>query len=276
MRFEAVLCLSAMIGCSLMLMKNLRKGSRFSHATVTWHEFKFLCLEAREQYSTLCWLGRLQNYFREVFETCNALFRSYEDRLSSNEWQAAMRLRKHKDCWTMQVCFGFTGEENGHLPSIPHNLSGKSLLRAVLGHANWKEPFVLNEWVMILWPHWTKLSSNFGVTLVVSSKEKLVIAREVLAAGPQPQPTLVTVILTLMHMAICSEEVDLEAVFMIYAFIAIDPYQRELVNAVLHNLSRQLIFGQTKGINSLLRGCLWCKLSCTCGGVGTYIQSLIS
>ena len=45
---------------------------------------------------------------------------------------------------------------------------------------------------------------------MVSSKEKLVTAREVLAAGPQPQPTLVTVILTLMHMAIYSEEVDLE------------------------------------------------------------------
>ena len=42
---------------------------------------------------------------------------------------------------------------------------------------------------------------NFGVTLVVSSKEKLVIARDVLAAGPQPQPTLVTVIITLMHIA---------------------------------------------------------------------------
>lgn len=25
-----------------------------------------------------------------------ALFRSYEERLNSNEWQAAMRLRKHK------------------------------------------------------------------------------------------------------------------------------------------------------------------------------------
>nr|POE80200.1 serine/threonine-protein kinase atm [Quercus suber] len=89
---------------------------------------------------------------------------------------------------------------------------GKSLLRAILGHANWKEPSILNEWGMIPWLHWTRLSSNFGVTLVVSSKEKLVTAREVLAAGPQPQPTLVTVILTLMHMAIYSEELDLEGI----------------------------------------------------------------
>ncbi|XP_065627290.1 uncharacterized protein LOC111989619 isoform X2 [Quercus suber] len=73
-----------------------------------------------------------------------------------------------------------------------------------------QEPSILNEWGMIPWLHWTRLSSNFGVTLVVSSKEKLVTAREVLAAGPQPQPTLVTVILTLMHMAIYSEELDLE------------------------------------------------------------------
>lgn len=28
----------------------------------------------------------------------DALFRSYEDRLNSSEWQAAMRLRKHKVC----------------------------------------------------------------------------------------------------------------------------------------------------------------------------------
>ena len=45
---------------------------------------------------------------------------------------------------------------------------------------------------------------------MVSSKEKLGTAREVLGAGPQPQPTLVTVFITLMHVAIYSEEVELE------------------------------------------------------------------
>ena len=45
---------------------------------------------------------------------------------------------------------------------------------------------------------------------MVSSKEKLVIARDVLAAGPQPQPTLETVIITLMHIAFYSEKVELE------------------------------------------------------------------
>lgn len=42
------------------------------------------------------------------------------------------------------------------------------------------------------------------------SKEKLVTAREVLAAGPQPRPTMETVIITLMHLALYSEKVELE------------------------------------------------------------------
>lgn len=31
----------------------------------------------------------------------DALFRNYEERLTSNEWQAAMRLRKHKVVYTL-------------------------------------------------------------------------------------------------------------------------------------------------------------------------------
>nr|XP_023907629.1 serine/threonine-protein kinase ATM-like [Quercus suber] len=160
----------------LQSASTLRKGSRFSQAAAALHEFKFLCLEATEQYSTLYWLGRLeeakllraqgqdeiaislakyiiQNYelneeasdvyrlvgkwlaetrasnSRTILEKylkpavslaadqnttnkksierqsqthfhlahyADALFRSYEERLTSNEWQAAMRLRKHK------------------------------------------------------------------------------------------------------------------------------------------------------------------------------------
>ncbi|KAE8124229.1 hypothetical protein FH972_019134 [Carpinus fangiana] len=84
------------------------------------------------------------------------------------------------------------------------------------------------------------ICSNVGVALVFKSKEKLVTAREVLDAGPQPRPTMETVIITLMHLALNSEKVELEAVFMICVVAAIDPCQRELVYAVLHNLSRQL------------------------------------
>ncbi|KAF3511456.1 hypothetical protein F2Q69_00005633 [Brassica cretica] len=43
--------------------------------------------------------------------------------------------------------------------------------------------------------------SSFGIILVTSSKENLVTARDVLAAGPQPRPKMETVIITLMHLA---------------------------------------------------------------------------
>lgn len=52
------------------------------------------------------------------------------------------------------------------------------------------------------------VSSNFGVTLVVSSKGKIVTASEVLASGPQPCPTMETIIVTLMHLALYSEKIE--------------------------------------------------------------------
>jgi ataxia telangiectasia mutated family protein len=107
------------------------------------------------------------------------------------------------------------------------------------------------------------ICSNFGVTLVVSSVEKLVSAREVLAAGPQPQPTMETVIITLMHIAFYSEKVELEAVFMMCAVAAIDPCQRELVYAVLHNLSRQLKYtSMLKYLEELMGSILFCWVAC--------------
>ena len=48
-------------------------------------------------------------------------------------------------------------------------------------------------------------------------------AREVLAAGPRPQPMLETVIITLMHISIYSEEVELEVyVLPFHLFIYLD------------------------------------------------------
>lgn len=59
-------------------------------------------------------------------------------------------------------------------------------------------------------------SSNFGVVLVVCSNEKLVTAKEALASGPQPRPKMETIIITLMHLALQSESVELE-VFILFA-----------------------------------------------------------
>lgn len=60
-------------------------------------------------------------------------------------------------------------------------------------------------------------SSNFGVVLVVCSNEKLVTAKEALASGPQPRPKMETIIITLMHLALQSESVELE-VFILFAW----------------------------------------------------------
>lgn len=77
---------------------------------------------------------------------------------------------------------------------------------------------------------------------MVYSKEKLIAAKEVLAAGPQPRPKVETIIVTLMHVALHSEKMELEAVFMMCVISAIDPCQRELVNAALDSLSRRLLY----------------------------------
>lgn len=59
-------------------------------------------------------------------------------------------------------------------------------------------------------------SSNFGAKLVVSSKETVVTAKEVLDAGPQPRPTMETIIITLMHLAMFSEKIELEVLLPLY------------------------------------------------------------
>ncbi|XP_019416969.1 PREDICTED: serine/threonine-protein kinase ATM isoform X2 [Lupinus angustifolius] len=104
---------------------------------------------------------------------------------------------------------------------------------------------------------------NFGVQLVVYSKVKVINAKEVLAAGPQPQPMMETVLITLMYLALHSEKVELEAVFMMCVVSAIDPYHRELVCAVLDNLSRELQYKtRMKYLEELLGSILFCWVAC--------------
>lgn len=52
--------------------------------------------------------------------------------------------------------------------------------------------------------------SNFSVKLVVLFRDKLVKAREVLAAGHQPRPVMETIIVTLAHLSLHSEKIELE------------------------------------------------------------------
>ncbi|PPS01510.1 hypothetical protein GOBAR_AA19162 [Gossypium barbadense] len=106
-------------------------------------------------------------------------------------------------------------------------------------------------------------SSNFGIELIFYSKEKLVTAREVLAAGPQPRQKVETVIVTLMQLALHSENIELEAVFMMCAVSSIDPCQRELVNAALDNLARKLNYmSRMKYLEELIGSILFCWVAC--------------
>ncbi|XP_043704321.1 serine/threonine-protein kinase ATM isoform X2 [Telopea speciosissima] len=107
------------------------------------------------------------------------------------------------------------------------------------------------------------ICSNFGMKLVMSFQEKLVMESEVLAAGPQPSPVWETVIVTLAHLAFYSEKIELQAVFMICVLAAIDPCLRELVYAVLDSLSRRLRYTtRFKYLEEIMGSILFCWVNC--------------
>ncbi|KAK1384234.1 hypothetical protein POM88_021969 [Heracleum sosnowskyi] len=98
------------------------------------------------------------------------------------------------------------------------------------------------------------ICSNFGGKLV-SSKKRLVMAAKVLKAGPYPPQKMETIIITLMHLALNSEKMELETVFIMCAIAAIDPCQRELIGAVFDNLSK------TERLNNILSSWVACGVS---------------
>ncbi|KVH98208.1 Armadillo-type fold [Cynara cardunculus var. scolymus] len=130
-------------------------------------------------------------------------------------------------------------------PQISQAMIEKLLL--MLRDPDFRVRFSLARRIGVLFQTWDghdelfqDILSNFSVKLVVLFKDKLVKAKEVLAAGHQPRPLMETIIVTLAHLALHSEKIELEAVFMICVIAAIDSSQRELVGAILDNLSRKL------------------------------------
>ncbi|XP_047265675.1 serine/threonine-protein kinase ATM isoform X3 [Capsicum annuum] len=102
------------------------------------------------------------------------------------------------------------------------------------------------------------ICSNFGTKLVTFSREKIVMAKEVLASGPQPRIILETAIVTLAHLALHSEKIELEAVFMVCVIAAINPCLRRLVIAALDNLSRELKYtSRSKYMKELMASILF-------------------
>ncbi|URE12214.1 FATC domain [Musa troglodytarum] len=83
---------------------------------------------------------------------------------------------------------------------------------------------------------------NFGFKMVRASKDLRIKAGDIVAAGPQPALAVETALITLAHLALASEEIEIEAVFMVCVIAAVDPSHRELVYALFDNLSRQLLY----------------------------------
>ncbi|KAH0892896.1 hypothetical protein HID58_055325, partial [Brassica napus] len=155
-------------------------------------------------------------------------------------------------------------------PRIGQTMIERLLL--MLNDSDYRVRFVLARQIGLLFQTWDGhealfqdicIPSSFGIILVTSSKENLVTARDVLAAGPQPRPKMETVIITLMHLAYHSENIELQAVFMMCAVSAIDPCQRELIIAALDNLSAQLHYpSRFKYLEELLGPILFFWIAC--------------
>ncbi|XP_010663180.1 serine/threonine-protein kinase ATM isoform X4 [Vitis vinifera] len=143
-------------------------------------------------------------------------------------------------------------------------------LLTMLRDQDYRVRFFLARRIGVLFQTWDghdelfqDICSNFGIKLVMSLKGKLVTAKEVLDAGPQPHSTMETIIITLMHLAMYSEKMELEAVFMMCTVSALDPCQRELVLAALDNLSRKLQYTtRSKYLEELIGSILFCWVTC--------------
>ncbi|KAI3454494.1 hypothetical protein Pfo_011157 [Paulownia fortunei] len=153
-------------------------------------------------------------------------------------------------------------------PQIAQSMIEKLFM--LLRDPDYRVRFCLARRIGVLFQTWDghfelfqDVCSNFGVKLVVSSREKVVGAEEVLAAGPQSSPIMETTIITLMHLVLHSEKIELQAVFMMCVVAAIDPCQRELVCAMLDSLSTELRYtNRTKYMEELMGQIIFCWVAC--------------
>ncbi|KAL5723782.1 non-specific serine/threonine protein kinase [Ranunculus cassubicifolius] len=145
----------------------------------------------------------------------------------------------------------------------------EKLLR-MLQDTDWRVRLFLAKRVGLLFQLWEghdelflDICSNMGVKLVMASKEKLVTAAEVLRSGSHARPILETVIVTLEHLAFCSEKIEVEAVFMICAIAAVNPSERELIQVILDNLSSRLHYStRSKYLEEFIGKILFSWVAC--------------
>ncbi|CAD6232363.1 unnamed protein product [Miscanthus lutarioriparius] len=117
----------------------------------------------------------------------------------------------------------------------------------MLHDADYRVRLYLARQIVVLFQTWeghnelfNDVCSSIGAKMVKFSDISPVTAREVLAAGPQSVPVIETALITLAHLVVHSEDVEVECVFMISAAAAIEPSQRELAFALFDSISRRL------------------------------------
>ncbi|KAF8657076.1 hypothetical protein HU200_060414 [Digitaria exilis] len=130
-------------------------------------------------------------------------------------------------------------------PDVAQDLIG--CLLDMLHDTDYRVRLYLAREIVVLFQTWEghielfyDVRSTIGAKMVAFSINSPVTAREVLAVGPQPVPVIETALITLAHLSVHSEDVEVECVFMISAAAAIQPSQRELVYALFDSISRRL------------------------------------
>ncbi|XP_020405742.1 serine/threonine-protein kinase ATM isoform X6 [Zea mays] len=153
--------------------------------------------------------------------------------ISSVDWFSRI---KFIDCVSSFVCL---------FPDVAQDLIG--CLLDMLHDADYRVRLYLARQIVVLFQTWeghnelfNDVCSSIGAKMVKFSNISPVTAREVLAVGPQSVLVIETALITLAHLAVHSEDVEVECLFMISAAAAIEPSQRELAFALFDSISRRL------------------------------------
>lgn len=153
-------------------------------------------------------------------------------------------------------------------PTSAQGLTDKFL--GLLHDADYRVRWFLSKKVAVLFQLWTghdelfqDVCCNFGLQMVMATKERVVTATEVSLGGRKDQGLAETAVLTLGELAAISDKVEDEAVFMICANAAKFPFLRMLACTVLDRVARQLHYpNRWKYLGQLLGAILtrWVKV----------------
>ncbi|XP_047054644.1 serine/threonine-protein kinase ATM isoform X1 [Lolium rigidum] len=153
-------------------------------------------------------------------------------------------------------------------PDIAQDMTGHLL--NMLHDTDYRVRLYLARKIVVLFQTWeghnelfNDVCSNIGVQMVQFSNKIPVKSKEVLAVGPQSVPVVETVLITLAHLSVHSEEVEVECAFMISAVAAIEPSQRELAYALFDSISRKLSYAsRSKYLDQLIGPILFRWVAC--------------